>query len=84
MDRIHELDYFSIAKNIKGKYKNYLNKYYQVKTEKDAKIYKALTNGKVLIVDDIMTSGTTLLQLLKTLKTINPKLTPIVFTLIGK
>ena len=84
MDKIHNLDYFSITKNIKGKYKNYLSKYYHFKTKKDENIYKALKNGKVLIVDDIMTSGVTLLQLFKAVKVINPSITPIVFTLLGK
>ena len=84
MDKIHALDYFSIARNIKGKYKQFLERYYQFKTEKDAKIYKAIESGKVLVVDDILTSGTTLFQLFKALKTVNPAITPTVFTLLGK
>ena len=84
MDKIHALDYFSIARNIKAKYKSFLEKYYQFKTEKDAKIYKGIESGKVLVVDDILTSGTTLFQLFKALKTVNPAITPTVFTLLGK
>ena len=52
--------------------------------EKDSKIYKAIESGKVLVVDDIRTSGTTLFQLFKALKTVNPSITPTVFTLLGK
>ena len=84
MDKIHALDYFSIARNIKGKYKSFLERYYKFKTEKDSKIYKAIESGKVLVVDDIRTSGTTLFQLFKALKTVNPSITPTVFTLLGK
>lgn len=84
MAKIHNLEYFSIAKNIKGKYKDFLTRFYQFKDDKDSSIYKALKNGKVLVVDDIMMSGTTLLQLFKALKTVNPSITPIVFTLLGK
>ena len=84
MDKIHALDYFSIARNIKGKYKPFLARYYRFKTEKDAKIYKAIESGNVLVVDDILTSGTTLFQLFKALKTVNPAITPTVFTLLGK
>ena len=84
MNKIHASDYFSIARNIKAKYKSFLEKYYQFKTEDDAKIYKGIESGKVLVVDDILTSGTPLFQLFKALKTVNPTITPTVFTLLGK
>lgn len=84
MVKVHALDYFSIARNIKGKYKPFLKEFYRFKTEKEAKIYKAVEFGKVLVVDDIVTSGTTLFQLFKALKTVNPSITPTVFTLLGK
>ena len=42
MDKIHALDYFSLSRNIKWKYKQFLEKYYQFNTEKNKEIYKAI------------------------------------------
>ena len=68
MDEIHNLQYFSIARNIKkSKYRQFIRNYYTFKNENDKKLYETLLNTNVLIVDDIVTSGTTLSHLLNSL-----------------
>lgn len=86
MDEIHNLDYFSIARNVKNqKYKPFFKNYYKFKTEENKKLFEKIENNtNVLVIDDILTSGTTISLLLKCLKTINDSNKIVVFSLIGK
>ena len=82
---IHKLDYFSIARNIKNKkYKPFITNYLKFASDREERAYKAITKSNVLIIDDIATSGTTLQQILKTIRTINDTNDITIFTLIGK
>lgn len=68
MEKIHSLDYFSIAKAIKhSSYRKYINPFYKFANEEDSAFYQMLQKANVLIIDDIGTSGATLNQLLHTL-----------------
>lgn len=84
LPKIHSLDYFSIAENVKYKYRNYIMNFLTVPEEtQDA--FKALTNSdKVLIIDDINTSGATLREMIRVVKTLAPETTIYIFTLIGR
>lgn len=82
MDRIHSLDYFSIARDSKYKYRKYLKDFYYFQSPGQEKDYANLSDGKVLIIDDVTTSGTTLSLMLQTLKCIFPK-EIVIFSLIG-
>lgn len=85
MDDIHTLDYFSIAKNVKkNKYRQFIKNYYTFKNEEDKKIYEMILSSNVLIVDDIVTSGTTLSHLLNCLRSVNDTNNIVIFSLIGK
>lgn len=85
MDNIRQEDYFSIARNIeKAKYRPYIKNYYTFKTDKDKQLFKSLENNNVLIIDDIVTSGTTLTHILTTLRMINDNNNIVIFSLIGK
>lgn len=85
MDNIRQNDYFSIARNIeKAKYRPYIKNYYTFKTDKDKQLFKSLENNNVLIIDDIVTSGTTLTHILTTLRMINDNNNIVIFSLIGK
>ena len=85
MDKIHNLQYFSIARNIKKpKYRQFIRNYYTFKNENDKKLYETLLNTNVLIVDDIVTSGTTLSHLLNSLRSVNDSNNIVIFSLIGK
>lgn len=85
MDNIRQNDYFSIARNIeKAKYRPYIKNYYTFKTDKDKQLFKSLENNNILIIDDIVTSGTTLTHILTTLRMINDNNNIVIFSLIGK
>lgn len=87
LDDIHSLDYFSIAKNIKDqKYKRFLSTVYKFYDAKTIELVKSIKGKKILIVDDIYTSGTTIEQILKAYRALDPDDSNVVavFTLIGK
>ena len=82
MDKIHDLDYFSIARNSKYKYRQYLKNFYEFPDKEAEEAYKSVTNKKVLLIDDIATSGTTIQMLLRSLNSLATK-EIVVFSLIG-
>lgn len=85
MDEIHNLEYFSIARNVKkSKYRQFIRNYYNFKDENDKKLYEMILSTNVLIVDDIVTSGTTLSHLLNCLRSVNDTNNIVIFSLIGK
>lgn len=85
IDSIHKLDYFSIARNVKkSKYRQYIKNFYKFKNETDKKIFEAIQNTNVLVIDDIVTSGTTISYILKCLRSVNNTNNIVVFSLIGK
>ena len=87
LDDIHSLDYFSIAKNIKDqKYKRFLSTVYKFYDAKTIELVKSIKGKKILIVDDIYTSGVTIEQILKAYRALDPDDSNVVavFTLIGK
>ena len=84
MDKIHNLEYFSIARNVKkSKYRQFIRNYYTFKDENDKKLYEAILSNNVLIVDDIATSVTTLSHLLNCLRSVNDTNNIVIFSLIG-
>lgn len=85
MDDIHSLNYFSIARNVKkNKYRQYIRNYYTFKNDSDRQLYEAIINTNVLIIDDIVTSGTTLSHILNCLRSVNDTNNIVIFSLIGK
>lgn len=81
LNQIHNLDYFSIARDVKPKYRKYIKNYLHFQ---DSDL-ESLKNSKfILIMDDIATSGATLMELLRQVTAINPTATIYIFTLIGK
>jgi len=87
LNGIHKLDYFSIARNIKDqKYKKFLKTIYKFYDDETINLLKTIKEKKILIVDDIYTSGTTIEQILKAYQILNPDDSNIisVFTLVGK
>ena len=57
---------------------------YKFPNEEIKEQFKALTNANIILVDDIVTSGTTIYHLLNTLRCINDSNNIVVFSLIGK
>ena len=86
MEKVRSKEYFSIARDFdtKSKYRKYLRNFYKFKNADEEKSFKKLLKPKILLIDDVMTSGTTLSFVLETIKTLNPEAEVVVFTLIGK
>ena len=81
--KIHDLSYFSIADSVKFKYRQYIKNYLNIDSSAISTI-EAIKDGKILIVDDINTSGSTLTEILRIVRRINNKCDIYIFTLIGK
>ena len=85
MEKLHQHDYFSIARDIKkSKYRQYIKNYYKFPDEKTKLAFQALTNSNVILIDDIVTSGTTMFHMLNTLRCVNDSNAITIFSLIGK
>lgn len=85
MDAIHSLEHFSIARNVKKvEYRQCIKNYYKFSNNDDKKLYEAILNGNVLVIDDIATSGTTISYILKCLRSVNDSNKIVIFSLIGK
>lgn len=80
---IHSLDYFSIAAAVKTKYRPFIENFLNF-SEEDLKRFSRLNASKILVVDDINTSGSTLDDIIRTLLTINPDAEIFIYTLFGK
>lgn len=83
LPKIHSLDYFSIAQNVKYKYRPYIKNYLSFENKEQEDAFKALNGGNILILDDINTSGSTLREILKIIRVLVPESKIYIFTLIG-
>ena len=82
--KIHNLSYFSIADSVKPKYRKYIQNYLMFDNKETENAIKSIQKGKILVVDDINTSGSTLIEILRLIKAINNDCEIYIFTLIGK
>lgn len=82
--KIHNLSYFSIADNVKYKYRPYIHNYLTFSDTESKNLIESIQEGKILIVDDINTSGSTLTEILRIVRSINNNCEIYIFTLIGK
>lgn len=80
---IHSLDYFSLAQNVKPKYRKYIKNYLTM-SENDVEKLASLKGGTILIVDDINTSGATIEEILRKVRKINNYCEIFIYTLIGR
>ncbi len=69
---------------MKYKYRKYLKNFYNFGSEEEKDAFNKLTQPKVMVIDDVMTSGATLNYIINTIYKVNPNATVVVFTLIGK
>lgn len=83
LPHIHSLDYFSLAKNVKPKYRRYITNFLNI-SEDDAKKLQGLHSESILVVDDINTSGSTIDEILRIVTSINNSCDIYIYTLIGK
>lgn len=85
MDLIHKKDYFTIAKDVKkNRFRPYIQHFLQFKTEADKELCAAIKQQNILIIDDIATSGSTLNEILRTLRILNEDNRITIFSLIGR
>lgn len=81
LPKIHGLDYFSLAKSVKPKYRRYIKDFLIIG---DSFKVSSLASAKnILIVDDVNTSGATLSEILKIIGNVNNEANIFIFTLLG-
>lgn len=85
MDLIHKKDYFTIAKDVKkSRMRPYITHFLRFKSEDDEQLAKSIRKNNILIVDDITTSGSTLNEILRSLRMINEDNNITIFSLLGR
>ncbi len=85
LDDIHRKDYFTIAKDVKkSRFRPYITRFLTFKTDADAELCAQIRKQNVLIIDDVTTSGSTLGEILRTLRIINEDNKITIFSLIGR
>lgn len=81
---IHTLEYFSISKNGHS-YRKYVRNFLEIRDlDFVLKLKQANDKTKILIFDDINSTGSTLREIFRVLKSINDKLVYNIYTIIGK
>ena len=83
MPKINSLDYFSIANSVKPKYRRYIKNFISF-DEVDSRKIEGLKGQNILIVDDINTTGATLEEILRQVRSINSSCNIYIYTLIGQ
>lgn len=81
---IHGLDYFSIARNVKSKYRKYITGFLDFVSEEELLKFSRMQGANILVVDDINTTGSTLQEILRKLGKVNHDCNIYIYTLIGK
>jgi pyrimidine operon attenuation protein/uracil phosphoribosyltransferase len=87
LEEIHSLDYFSMAENVKtNKYKSYFFDFFyfdSAELQQDF-VEMKISGDKILILDDVSTTGATLKEIIKIVRFFNRTSDIILFTLVGK
>lgn len=87
LNEINSLNYFSIAENVRtNKYKSYFSNYFYFESSEMQQHFTEIQKkgDKILILDDISTTGATLKEIIKIIRFFNKTSDIILFTLIGK
>ena len=85
LEMIHKKDYFTIAKDVKkSKYRPYIMNFLRFGSEEERELCTMIRQQNVLVVDDVTTSGSTLNEVLRTLRILNEDNEITIFSLIGR
>lgn len=85
LDLIHQKDYFTIAKDMKkSRFRPNMTNFLQFATPEDEQLCASIRQQNILVVDDVTTSGSTLNEILRTLRILNEDNTITIFSLIGR
>lgn len=80
---IHSSEYFSIGE-VPPKYRPYVKDYLIFKDKDTEDAMQSIESGRLLLIDDIDTTRSTLKEMLRIVNKVNPKCEVYIFTLIGK
>ncbi len=85
LDLIHQKDYFTIAKDVKkSRFRPYMMDFLKFASKADERLCASIRQQNVLIIDDVTTSGSTLNEILRTLRILNEDNKITIFSLIGR
>jgi predicted amidophosphoribosyltransferase len=85
LDLIHQKDYFTIARDVKkSRFRPYMMNFLRFATEQDRKLCATIRKQNILVMDDVTTSGSTLNEVLRTLRILNEDNEITIFSLIGR
>lgn len=85
MDLIHKKDYFTIAKDVKkSRFRPYIQRFLNFASPADEQLYASIHDQNILVVDDVTTSGSTLNEVLRALRTLNDSNHITVFSILGR
>ena len=85
LDLIHQKDYFTIAKDVKkSRFRPYMMQFLKFASKADDELCTTIRKQNVLVIDDVATSGSTLNEILRTLRILNEDNEITIFSLIGR
>ena len=85
LDLIHQKDYFTIAKDVKkSKFRPYMMQFLKFASKEDEDLCATIRKQNVLVIDDVTTSGSTLNEILRTLRILNEDNEITIFSLLGR
>lgn len=85
LDRIHKKDYFTIAKDVKkSRFRPYMMQFLKFASKADEELCTSIRKQNVLVIDDVATSGSTINEILRTLRILNEDNDIVIFSLIGR
>ena len=85
LDLIHRKDYFTIAQDVKkSRFRPYMLEFLRFASPADEELCRTIREQNVLVIDDVATSGSTLGEVLRTLRILNEDNRISIFSLIGR
>lgn len=85
LNLIHQKKYFTIAKDVKkSRFRPFIMEFLKFASETDKELYSTIRHQNVLVIDDVTTSGSTLNEILRTLRILNEDNEITIFSLIGR
>ncbi|MBR5704207.1 MAG: phosphoribosyltransferase [Bacteroidales bacterium] len=85
LDLIHKKDYFTIARDVKkSRFRPYMMQFLRFASKADEELCATIRKQNVLVIDDVTTSGSTLGEVLRTLRILNEDNKITIFSLIGR
>ena len=85
LDLIHKKDYFTIAKDVKkSRFRPYMMQFLKFASKADEELCASIRHQNVLVIDDVATSGSTINEILRTLRILNEDNDIAIFSLIGR